>query len=75
MSFPDTLSMTPQEVATALQLPKSTVMQLCRRGILPARKLGRSWRILRASLRDVFPQQAIAPATGTGQEVHPNPGR
>ena len=60
MSLPAT--MTPDEAATALQLPKATVILLCRRGTLPARKLGRAWRILRSALPEMFTQQEQAKA-------------
>ncbi len=67
MSVPDV--MTPDEAAKALQLPKSTVLELCRRGILPSRKLGRNWRLLRAGLLEVFdrppPVRSAAPTEAT----------
>lgn len=59
MNLPAT--MTPDEAATALQLPKATVILLRRRGTLPARKLGRAWRILRSALPAMFTQQEPAP--------------
>jgi excisionase family DNA binding protein len=46
--------LTPQQAADILQLPKRTVLDLCRRGTLGAKKLGRRWRIPRASLDKVF---------------------
>ncbi len=39
--------MTASEVAELLHLPVSTVYYLARRGELPARRLGRTWRFLR----------------------------
>lgn len=42
--------MTAPEVAALLQLPVSTMYYLARRGELPGRRLGRTWRFLRSSL-------------------------
>ena len=39
--------MTAREVADLLRMPTSTVYELARRGVLPARQLGRTWRFLR----------------------------
>ncbi len=52
--------LTPQQVAEVLQLPRRTVLMLCRRGDLGARKLGRLWRIPRDAIRDVFARPAEA---------------
>lgn len=45
-----------REVAELLHLPLSTVLEYARRGLLPARKLGRRWIFLRdeieAAVRD-----------------------
>lgn len=61
-TIPET--MTPAEAAAALQLPKATVLSLCRRGVLPARKLGRNWRVYRAGLKDVFARAGTAGSEG-----------
>lgn len=37
--------MTAREVAGLLKMPVSTIYQLARRGELPARRLGRTWRL------------------------------
>ncbi len=50
--------LTPEQAADVLQLPKRTVLDLCRRGELGAKKLGRRWRIPRESLRTVFERAA-----------------
>jgi excisionase family DNA binding protein len=42
--------MTASQVAELLQLPVSTVYYLARRGELPGRRLGRTWRFLRSRL-------------------------
>lgn len=39
--------LTAKEVADLLHLPKSTVYELARRGILPAHRVGRAWRFVR----------------------------
>ncbi len=60
MNPPET--MTLDQAAEALQLPKATVMILCRRGTLPARKLGRTWRILRSALPALFATSGVVSA-------------
>jgi len=42
--------MNAREVAALLGLPASTVYELARRGVLPGRKLGRTWRFLRPAI-------------------------
>lgn len=54
--------LTPDQAAALLQLPKRTVMELCRRGELGARKLGRRWRIPRKGIEQVF-ADTVAPVT------------
>ena len=46
--------LTPQQVADLLQLPRRSVLSLCRRGELGARRLGRLWRIPREAIERVF---------------------
>jgi excisionase family DNA binding protein len=46
--------MTAGEVADLLRMPTSTVYELARRGELPARRLGRTWRFLRPRLEELF---------------------
>ena len=46
--------MTASEVAELLHLPVSTVYYLARRGELPARRLGRTWRFLRPRLEELL---------------------
>jgi excisionase family DNA binding protein len=46
--------MTAMEVADLLKLPVSTIYQLARRGELPARRLGRTWRFLRPRLEELL---------------------
>lgn len=38
-------ALTVEQVAEHLQLSEATVYRLCRAGQLPARKVGRSWRM------------------------------
>jgi excisionase family DNA binding protein len=54
--------MTVQDVATLLELKPYTVKEYARRGILPGRKLGRTWRFLRPELEDALQQLPHAPA-------------
>jgi excisionase family DNA binding protein len=46
--------MTAREVADLLRMPTSTVYELARRGELPARQLGRTWRFLRPRLEELI---------------------
>ena len=46
--------MTVDDVATLLELKPYTVKEYARRGILPGRKLGRTWRFLRPELEDAI---------------------
>lgn len=46
--------MTAREVADLLRMPTSTVYELARKGVLPARRLGRTWRFLRPRLEELF---------------------
>ncbi len=62
MNLPAT--MTPEEAAAAFQIPKATVILLCRRGTLPAKKLGRAWRILRDAVPAMFTQREPAKSSG-----------
>jgi excisionase family DNA binding protein len=42
----------PQEVAEMLKLRYSTVLELSRRGVLPAFKIGKHWRYRRSELEE-----------------------
>jgi excisionase family DNA binding protein len=42
--------LTAKEVSELLHLPKSTVYDLARRGLLPAHRIGRAWRFVRQEL-------------------------
>ena len=44
--------MTIAEAASFLRVSKNTVYEYVRRGIIPARKIGRVWRLRRAVLED-----------------------
>lgn len=46
--------LTVADVATLLDLKPYTVKEFARRGILPGRKLGRTWRFLRPELEDAI---------------------
>ena len=46
--------MTAREVAEMLRMPTSTVYELARKGVLPARQLGRTWRFLRPRLEELL---------------------
>ena len=46
--------MTAREVADLLRMPTSTVYELARKGLLPASRLGRTWRFLRPRLEELL---------------------
>jgi excisionase family DNA binding protein len=46
--------LTAREVADLLKMPVSTIYELARRGELPARQLGRTWRFLRPRLEELL---------------------
>jgi len=51
----------PYEVAELLKLRHSTVLDLSRRGVLPAFKIGKHWRYRRADLEEwVVRQRDVA---------------
>lgn len=58
--------LTADEVARELDLKATTIYQWCREGRLPALKLGKEWRIRRASL-DAFLEQRERRPTLVGQ--------
>ena len=46
--------MTAGEVAELLRMPISTVYELARKGVIPASRLGRTWRFLRPRLEQML---------------------
>ena len=46
--------MTAREVSDLLKMPVSTVYELARRGEIPARRRGRTWRFLRPRLEELL---------------------
>jgi excisionase family DNA binding protein len=46
--------MTAREVAELLRIPTSTVYEFAREGVLPASRLGRTWRFLRPRLEEIL---------------------
>lgn len=46
--------MTSSEVAELLRLPKSTVEDLARRGVIPSRKIGRRRRFVRPTVEEML---------------------
>lgn len=68
MSLGATDVMTASDVADFLHIPVSTVYELTRRGELPARRVGRTWRFLRPRLEEFLwskqgPERAVRPGT------------
>ena len=46
--------LTVSEVADLLHLPVSTVYDLARRGVIPACRLGRTWRFVRPRIEELL---------------------
>lgn len=46
--------LTVAEVADLLHLPVSTVYDLARRGVIPACRLGRTWRFVRPRIEELL---------------------
>jgi excisionase family DNA binding protein len=46
--------LTVSEVAELLRLPRSTVYDLARRGLLPGHRVGRCWRFIRPEIEAWF---------------------
>lgn len=44
--------MTPAQAAEYLQVSEASVRAMLRRGVLPGRKLGRLWRLLKVDLQE-----------------------
>jgi excisionase family DNA binding protein len=42
--------MTAREVGELLHLPRSTIYDLARRGLLPGHRVGRAWRFIRGEI-------------------------
>jgi excisionase family DNA binding protein len=49
--------LTPEDVATLLQIDRETVYRMARRGELPAFKVSRRWRFLPSHLQHWMEQQ------------------
>jgi excisionase family DNA binding protein len=66
--------MTAAEVATLLRVPRSTVEDWARRGIVPSRKVGRRRLYIRsrieALLLDEDPQIGLSGSSETAGETH-----
>ena len=50
MQKPSTVFLTPTQAAVILNVSKVTVLDYARRGVVPARKIGKHWRFLEADL-------------------------
>ena len=54
--------LTPADVAAVLQVRRSTALDYLRRGVIPGRKIGRNWFVLRsqldAHLADLFDMES-----------------
>jgi excisionase family DNA binding protein len=42
--------LTPSDVAAVLHVQRSTALDYLRRGVIPGRKIGRNWFVLRSQL-------------------------
>lgn len=53
---PETTDMTTGELALAIGVHRNTALRMCERGDVPARLIGRHWRIKVQALRDLYPE-------------------
>jgi excisionase family DNA binding protein len=63
--------LTLAETAALLRLSEATVYKMCRSGAIPARKIGRQWRILRSDFQSLLAgesQEHPSPRPGAGAE-------
>jgi excisionase family DNA binding protein len=44
--------LTAREVAEFVKLPRSTVYDLARRGLIPGHRIGRAWRFVRQEIEE-----------------------
>lgn len=58
------VSMTIEQAAVLLQLTDGGVRELCRRGVVPAVRLGKEWRIARDALRQCLEGTGVSGDTG-----------
>ena len=67
--------LTVKDAAQLLGVSTYTIMEYARRGVLPGRKLGRSWRFIRTELEDAI-QQLTACGNRPGRLIQaaPRPG-
>jgi excisionase family DNA binding protein len=53
--------LTVREVARYLRVSRVTIWRWCQEGIIPASRLGRSWRVHRHDLSDFLEQHGLLP--------------
>ena len=63
--------LTLPEVAARLRLCNNTVYRMCRKGVLPARKVGRQWRIRAADLTEWLKSKDRAASARPGAGADP----
>ncbi|MCW5934613.1 MAG: helix-turn-helix domain-containing protein [Fimbriimonadia bacterium] len=56
--------LTIREAALLLQVHEETVANMVRRGLIPARKVGRQWRLSEQAIHDWLAHRIPAPAEG-----------
>jgi len=61
--------LTPTDAALVLRVPTKTIVELCRRGEVAARKVGRRWRIPRWAVEDFFSAVDRRSATSSAPEA------
>ena len=59
--------LTVKEVATFLRVSRVTVWRWCQRGIIPASRLGRNWRIRRDDLLGLLEEPICLPPANSNQ--------
>lgn len=60
--------LTVKEVATFLRVSRVTVWRWCQRGLIPASKVGRNWRIRRDDLLELLEIPVCLPSNNSDQQ-------
>ena len=63
----------PSEVAALLKLQRKTVYKLANRGIIPAYRVGRSWRFNRREILELMSNESTTPSNGDLGKEEPEP--
>lgn len=69
------LVLTPRQAGRLLSVPTKTIVQLCREGVLRAKKVGRHWRIPREAIAEFFDVETPGSPEQATSTPRPAPAR